>query len=965
METEALPVARYGSVAEVALNRLDDKTAVVRKCATQLLTTQLEFNPFSGSLNASHFADLREEIKRRIKDRMDLLADEVHSTTAVNENKTVSEKLENSHSAGEEDEDLFGDEEPENTDLQVTFQEDAEIVALSAELGKCVSCLELLESIHAAVPKIGEMFNSKTNSDVLEALRFFTRTMNFGIKGSAAYLHQSFSCIWHQDESVQLECLQTFSQVYVSDGGEGASNNLLPSDEIAQNLIRLALRCSTAELTSVEKIIGEIFARAQTSQNATANHAIFKKFSKQAPEVINSLWHIANVASQDESCSQKIPLRGPLLILKMISNSVSSSNLAHHIFPSNKIKVLCKLALDNLQQVSRVDQLDDIRTIAMCLQATSSHVDIAGGNAESGFAAVLAVASEKLSQLICDKYRNFDNEELTRTWFGMCEEAVNAIFHVHPTPDVFLGKMIMSCYSAWVAATSSGASNIIVKTRLARFLFLCGQGALSLLLYTEKIANVAKKARELKDKSDREMAKQTGVDNGDIDGQNEVDDMEEEMGLTAVADAEHDRQFTALVELELVSNPDNLLGSFHPFIAYIVANGENEYCDPLVREAAVLALCRYMSVSSVLCEEYLPLLFTVLERETNEKIRTSIIIATGDLSFRFPNSVEPWTAKMYDRLSDECLLVRYNALMVLTHLILNDMIKVKGQVSAVVMCLNDSSDKVCSLARLFFTELSKRSNNPVYNLLGDIISSLSRDKAPDTGISNSTAEVVQVAVVSDSNSREHRELTVAEFHSTMQFLLSFVTKDKQADSLLERLLVRMAAAVSVKQRRNLAFCISQLPITDKGVKRMTELLRQMKDCLLDADIMEYFKTVVSKAKKTGGKSAATGGDVKEAATEFDEFVASVLEENNDADGENAVPLPSNISNKKSVKSTKKTTKKNMKRRPKKVVEESCSESESEAEFGEDLSDEDETIDQDAVTTKGRKNSSASRQGIRC
>ena len=32
------------------------------------------------------------------------------------------------------------------------------------------------------------------------------------------------------------------------------------------------------------------------------------------------------------------------------------------------------------------------------------------------------------------------------------------------------------------------------------------------------------------------------------------------------------------------------------------------------------------------------------------------------------------------RLSDSSLLVRYNTLMVLTHLILNDMIKVKGQV---------------------------------------------------------------------------------------------------------------------------------------------------------------------------------------------------------------------------------------------------------------------------------------------
>ena len=36
---------------------------------------------------------------------------------------------------------------------------------------------------------------------------------------------------------------------------------------------------------------------------------------------------------------------------------------------------------------------------------------------------------------------------------------------------------------------------------------------------------------------------------------------------------------------------------------------------------------------------------------------------------------------MYARLSDRDSGVRYNTLMVLTHLILNDMVKVKGQVS--------------------------------------------------------------------------------------------------------------------------------------------------------------------------------------------------------------------------------------------------------------------------------------------
>jgi hypothetical protein len=387
VEADALPVVRFGSVAEVALDRLDDKIAAVRKSATQLLTAQLECNPFSGSLNEAHFVTLRTELERRIKERMELLALEMQTTTAVHEeSKTDTVKIKKEEQEDEEkseeeednteEEDLFGDEAPENNDLVVMYQEDAEIVAMTAELSKCMSCLELLQSVHSAVPKIGGMLSSKTNSDVLEALRFFTRTMNFGIKGSAAFLHQTFASIWHQDESIQLECLQTFFHVYVTDGGEGSALALLPSNEIAFNLMQLSLRCTLAELTSVEKLIGEIFIRAKHSGNASASQeAVFKKFSKQAPEVIQALWQMATIAARDgkhtamttstdtEVAKETISLRGPLLVLKMIASSVtSSSKSAEQVFPAAKIKVLCKLVLDNLQAVSTPSELDDIRT---------------------------------------------------------------------------------------------------------------------------------------------------------------------------------------------------------------------------------------------------------------------------------------------------------------------------------------------------------------------------------------------------------------------------------------------------------------------------------------------------------------------------------------------------------------------------------------------------------------------------
>ena len=87
--------------------------------------------------------------------------------------------------------------------------------------------------------------------------------------------------------------------------------------------------------------------------------------------------------------------------------------------------------------------------------------------------------------------------------------------------------------------------------------------------------------------------------------------------------------------------------------------------------------------------------------------------------------------------------------MVISHRILNGVLKGRGQMAPVAACLEDSEPKVADLARLFFHELSKRAGNPIYNLLPDTISQLSKDD----------------------------DVTPAKFKSIFKFLLSFISKD--------------------------------------------------------------------------------------------------------------------------------------------------------------------------------------------
>lgn len=138
----------------------------------------------------------------------------------------------------------------------------------------------------------------------------------------------------------------------------------------------------------------------------------------------------------------------------------------------------------------------------------------------------------------------------------------------------------------------------------------------------------------------------------------------------------------------------------------------------------MLALCKLMCVCEKFCEENLSLLFKLLQRSRDPNTRSNIIIALGDIAVCFNNLIDQNISFLYQRLSDPDSLVKKNALMVLTHLILNGMVKVKGQISQMAVCLEDGDSKISDLARLFFTELAAK-DNAIYNNLPDIISSLS------------------------------------------------------------------------------------------------------------------------------------------------------------------------------------------------------------------------------------------------
>lgn len=843
LESNSVPVRRIGTVGEIAVDRLFDKTASVRKNAVALLTALLENNPFSGNLNVSSFQKRKAELDAACKARVEILRanaatapagsdlsvineeeeeDEEESDVEVEEDNTEKKKKTSKKSINKGDDKQEVDDEEEDEFLDsADVKEDSEIIAIRAHLEHCEGGLELIAAITAAVPKIEEMLRSKTAGDVVEALRFFTRAVNFSVKGSAKSLRGAFSLVWHNEVSIKAEILSAFRSVYLTDGAANGEAMALPPSEVANNLVELAKRCDASEIASFERIIGEIFQQGLVEQG-----------------VISSLW--SRVSNKINNINSSVSIGSVLHVISMIAKCIPDT-----ITPS-KARLVVQASLTS--EAIKWKDFSAIRAGSQCLQACPPFVAASGARSSPEMNQVYSTAAPGLRDVMIGAFCG-DDESLTRNWFGACEEAMHALFHIHPCPDKVLGSVIAPLYQSLTGVQQNGESSagLILSSapRLSRFQFLLGQGALCSVVFTERLASAAKKASD-KDAKESNLrpavVKGGGKGKGKEEGEGEADAMEEEMGMAAAADAEHERMLLMVTERQLVF--ENLLGKFHPLLAFVVANENNVFSNLLVRETAVLALCRYMCVSCYICESYLALLFTVLTRDPSEKIRTTIAVALGDLAFRFPNALEPWTAHMYARLGDECVCVRYNTLMVLTHLILNDMVKVKGQVSHVVCCLTDKHECVRDLASLFFLQLSERSNNPVYNLLGDIIASLSAvsDETPDSVLSDIPSTEIEAM---DATLR-HRTLSQAEFETTMVFLLSFVQRDKQADALVERLCVRMGAATSLRKRRCLAFCVGELTVSDKGIRKVVDNFRLIKDALYDQLIHSHFKSMLAK-----------------------------------------------------------------------------------------------------------------------
>ena len=87
------------------------------------------------------------------------------------------------------------------------------------------------------------------------------------------------------------------------------------------------------------------------------------------------------------------------------------------------------------------------------------------------------------------------------------------------------------------------------------------------------------------------------------------------------------------------------------------------------------------------------------------------------------------------------------------------------------------------------------------------------------------------------------------FRIILKYLLSFIQKDRQSESLVEKLCHRFRATRVERQWRDLAYCLSMLSYNEKCVRKLQENFACFGDKLADEDVYSCFMTIMSGAKK--------------------------------------------------------------------------------------------------------------------
>ena len=128
-----------------------------------------------------------------------------------------------------------------------------------------------------------------------------------------------------------------------------------------------------------------------------------------------------------------------------------------------------------------------------------------------------------------------------------------------------------------------------------------------------------------------------------------------------------------------------------------------------------------------------------------------------------------------------------------------------------------------------------------------------------------------------------RKISEDSFRIIVTFLFSFIKRDKQCETLIEKLCHAFRQAnTSERKCRDLVFCLSKIQLSEGGIKKLKETFKWYADKLCIPAVYETFKqTILKNARKLNGIKNETKLLIDELEKQIEEIKQKGLNENNE------------------------------------------------------------------------------------
>ncbi|KAK0449831.1 non-SMC mitotic condensation complex subunit 1-domain-containing protein [Desarmillaria tabescens] len=702
--------------------------------------------------------------------------------------------------------------------------------------------MDFMRHIEEAMVVLCQLLGSTNKPEALEAIGFFQVAYQYKMRNAESGIKKMLHLIWQKDNSITSEdgkeikgvrsrLLESYQMLYFDPIANLDARGQV--SRIAKNMIELTYGATLAELTSLEEMMRTMMANDQIPS-----------------EVISKLWQIYT----SNKLLPKPQRRGAIVILGMLA--LAKHNILSEL---DHVDTMLKVGLGAL---GRAD-LTLARYTCVALQRLNGSAKKVKGSLDDKTMRIEMDSAifQKLNQVILRPCHSKD-------WFGLAEQVINTVYALGEHPDVFCNDLIKKLtHRAFTPAPQAEsakedkendpdamdedhpgdvsradsqepkATDLGDAFHLSQLLFVVGHVAIKHIVYLELVEREAKRQKDEAQAAEKKAAQAPGARGPSSKDGEELDQ------VAGNAEDEIGEHIQEIREHELLFGPESLLAVYGPILVYICGRPDK---NPTLKAAATLSFSKFLCVSSQFCDEHHLLLFKILEKSDSANIRSNIAIALGDVAVSFSTIIDENSNELYRGLSDPDLVVKKNTLMVLTHLILNGMVKVKGQLGEMAKCVQDPDDRISDLAKLFFKELSTK-DNAIYNNLPDVISHLSfGEHAVDEEM----------------------------FQSTMSYIFTFIEKDKQTENVVEKLCQRFQLSEEPRQWRDIAYCLSLLNYkSDRSVKKLIEGHRFYGNKLHEPVVYERFTAILNKARAAKSKDKPDH--------ELDEF-GKLLEESKEA-----------------------------------------------------------------------------------